>query len=251
MYVVLPMWLAAGFADYLCHRAARIETTSGWKESALHLLQFAEMAVPTLAAIFLEINALIFLIMIIAIILHHATAIWDVSYAYQTRVVTPTEQHIHSFLEILPFTGFLIVAILHWQELISLFGFGPLPAEFSLRMKEEPLPWVYVTVMLTAVLLFEVFPYFEEFLRSWRAQKAIHARQSLAMEPANSSEVIPPIEKEKAPWRASIQAAQAGGEEEMHRYKRGKAKSGPGGRGGKVTSRKQAIDRTLQGARGG
>src|SRR4051812_17049795 len=75
MYVVLPMWLAAGFADYLCHRAARIETTSGWKESALHLLQFAEMAVPTLAAIFLEINALIFLIMIIAIILHHATAI--------------------------------------------------------------------------------------------------------------------------------------------------------------------------------
>src|SRR5947209_6728647 len=57
MYVVLPMWLAAGFADYLCHRAAHIETTSGWKESLLHLLQFAEMAVPTLAAIFLEINA--------------------------------------------------------------------------------------------------------------------------------------------------------------------------------------------------
>jgi hypothetical protein len=71
MYVVLPMWLAAGFADYLCHRAAHIETTSGWKESLLHLLQLAEMAVPTLAAIFLEINALIFLIMIVALILHH------------------------------------------------------------------------------------------------------------------------------------------------------------------------------------
>jgi len=28
---------------------------------------------------------------------------------------------------------------------------------------------------------------------------------------------------------------------EMHRYKRGKAKSGPGGKGGKVKSRKQAI----------
>ena len=27
----------------------------------------------------------------------------------------------------------------------------------------------------------------------------------------------------------------------MHRYKRGKAKSGPGGKGGKVESRKQAI----------
>jgi hypothetical protein len=30
-------------------------------------------------------------------------------------------------------------------------------------------------------------------------------------------------------------------ENEMHRYKRGKAKSGPGGKGGKVKSRKQAI----------
>ena len=28
---------------------------------------------------------------------------------------------------------------------------------------------------------------------------------------------------------------------EMHRYKRGKAKTGPGGRGGKVKGRKQAI----------
>jgi hypothetical protein len=26
MYFVLPLWLAAGFADYLCHRAADIET---------------------------------------------------------------------------------------------------------------------------------------------------------------------------------------------------------------------------------
>ena len=25
MYFVLPVWLAAGFADYLCHRAAAIE----------------------------------------------------------------------------------------------------------------------------------------------------------------------------------------------------------------------------------
>ena len=39
----LPVWLAARFADYLCHRAASIETRSGWRESLLHLLQFGEM----------------------------------------------------------------------------------------------------------------------------------------------------------------------------------------------------------------
>ena len=61
MYFVLPLWLAAGFADYLCHRAAHIERTSGAKESLLHLLQFGEMAVAVLAAMFLEINALVLL----------------------------------------------------------------------------------------------------------------------------------------------------------------------------------------------
>jgi hypothetical protein len=36
---------------------------------------------------------------------------------------------------------------------------------------------------------------------------------------------------------------------EMHRYKRGKAKSGPPGRGGKVKSRKQAVAIGLSKAR--
>jgi hypothetical protein len=177
------MWLAAGFADYLCHRAAHIETTSGWKESFLHLLQFAEMAVPTLAAIFFEINALIFLIMIVALILHEATAIWDVSYAYHTRVVTPTEQHIHSFLEVLPLTGLFIVAILHWQQFISLFGVGSAPAEFSLRLKQQPLPWTYITIILTAVLLFEILPYLEELLRSLRARNSPKTEQKIDAQP--------------------------------------------------------------------
>ena len=79
MYFILPVWLTAGFADYLCHRASSIESTSGWKESLLHLLQFGEMAVPTLMAIFLEINSLIIAIMIVCLIAHEATAIWDVS----------------------------------------------------------------------------------------------------------------------------------------------------------------------------
>ena len=36
---------------------------------------------------------------------------------------------------------------------------------------------------------------------------------------------------------------------EMHRYKRGRAKSGPGGKGGEVKSRKQAIAIALSKAR--
>jgi hypothetical protein len=111
MYFILPLWLAAGFADYLCHRAAHIERTSGVKESALHLLQFAEMGVAILAAMFLEINALAILIMIACFLPHEATALWDLSYATATREVGPIEQHVHSFLEMLPLMGVLMIIV--------------------------------------------------------------------------------------------------------------------------------------------
>jgi hypothetical protein len=168
MYFILPVWLAAGFADYLCHRASSIETTSGIKESLLHLLQFAEMAVPTLAAIFLEINALVILTMIVCLIAHEGTAIWDVSYANATRKVTPAEQHVHSFLEMLPLMGLLIVIMLHWGQFLALFGLGQETADFGLWLKQPPLPWLYVTVILSLVLLFEILPYLEELVRGLR-----------------------------------------------------------------------------------
>ena len=166
MYFVLPVWLAAGFADYLCHRAAHIERTSGWKESVLHLLQFAEMALPILAALFLEINTGIILLMIVCLLLHQATAMWDVSYAAATREVKPIEQHVHSVLEMMPLTGLLMVIALHWQAFIALLGLSP--ATFRFALKPEPLPWLYVALMMGLTLLFEVLPYIEELVRGLR-----------------------------------------------------------------------------------
>jgi hypothetical protein len=169
LYFVLPLWLAAGLADYLCHRSTGIAHTSGHKESLLHLLMFAEIAVPLLAALFLEINALIILLMIAGFVVHQLTALWDVSFAIDKREVTPLEQHVHSFLEMLPLMGTLIVAILHWPQFLALFGAGPEAARFNLAMKPEPLPWSYVASFLVAVLLFEVLPYLEELVRGLRA----------------------------------------------------------------------------------
>jgi hypothetical protein len=163
MYFVLPVWLAAGFADYLCHRAAHIEETSGWRESILHLLQFGEMAVPVLAALFLEITSSVILMMTAFLILHQATAMWDVRYAAATREVSPIEQHIHSLLEMLPLTGFLLVIALHWPAFTALFGYGT--PDFSLALKQQPLPVSYIVTMLVLTALLEVLPYLEELMR--------------------------------------------------------------------------------------
>jgi hypothetical protein len=169
MYFVLPLWLAAGFADYLCHRASHIETTTGAKESLLHLLQFAEMAVPILAAMFFQINALVILVMIVAFILHEATALWDLHYAAGKREITPIEQHVHSFLEMLPLMGLVMVVVLHWPQFLALLGLGNEPARFDLTVKSGPPSGAYVGTMLAVALLFEFLPYLEEFFRGLRA----------------------------------------------------------------------------------
>jgi hypothetical protein len=171
MYFILPVWLLAGCADWLCHRASHIETTSGAKESMLHLLLFAEIGLPLLAAIFLEINAALIAFMIVAFVIHEATSLWDISYAVKMREVTPFEQQVHSFLEMLPLMAILFVISLHWGQFQALFGFGPEIARFELRWKEEPLPATYVLSILGAAFLFEIIPFVEEFVRGLRANR--------------------------------------------------------------------------------
>jgi hypothetical protein len=171
MYFILPVWLLAGCADWLCHRASHIETTSGAKESLLHLLMFAELGLPLLAAIFLEINAGIIALMIAAFFLHEATSFWDVSYAVTQRNVSPTEQHVHSFLEMIPLMAILFIISLHWGQFQALFGFGAEIARFDLAWKEEPLPVGYILSVMAAILLFELIPYIEELFRTLRAKR--------------------------------------------------------------------------------
>jgi hypothetical protein len=166
MYFVLPLWLAAGFADYLCHRATHIEKTSGWKESVLHLAQFAEMGVPVLAALFLEITSGVILLMMVFLVLHEATTIWDVRYASALREISPTEQHVHSVLEMLPLTGLLLVIALYWPAFAALLGYGT--PDFSFTLKQQPLPLSYIITMLTLTALFEVLPFLEELIRGLR-----------------------------------------------------------------------------------
>ncbi|TIQ36207.1 MAG: diguanylate cyclase [Mesorhizobium sp.] len=184
MYFVLPVWLTAGFADWLCHRATHIESTTGAKESLIHLLMFAEVGVPLLAAMFLEVNALIIAVMMIAFVVHEATAIWDVRYATTARTVSPIEQHVHSFLEMIPLMGLVSVVSLHWGQFLALFGVGPESARFDFAWKRQQLPVAYIATVMTVILLFELLPYLEEFFRGLRA---------------NSGRLVPPKARRSKP----------------------------------------------------
>jgi hypothetical protein len=168
MYVVLPLWVVAGFVDYLCHRRTHVERASGTAESAIHWLMLGEVGVPLLAAVFLKVDALIMVFMILCLIAHEITGYIDLQIAMRTRNVTAFEQQIHSVLEMMPLIAMLLLFTLHWPQALALFGAGAEHADWSLALKEPPTWWA-LTPPAIAFLLLAIFPYAEEFVRGLRA----------------------------------------------------------------------------------
>jgi hypothetical protein len=164
LYFIVPLWLSAGMADWLCHRASHIEDTGGARESLFHLVMLVEVGVPALAGIFLEITSPVIGLMIGGFVLHEVTSLYDVAYAVTRREVTPIEQHVHSFLELVPLMGLSFVSVLHWSQAKRLFGIGGTAAG-CLMLKRHPLPAGYIASLSSALLLFVILPYLEELWR--------------------------------------------------------------------------------------
>lgn len=100
LYAVPPAWIAAGLADWLCHRATRIEDTAGAKESLIHLLMQAEFGVPVLLTLFCEITPPVIASELAAFVAHEATVYWDLKYTTPRREISPIEQQVHGYLEL-------------------------------------------------------------------------------------------------------------------------------------------------------
>jgi hypothetical protein len=170
LYVLLPLWFAAGIADYWCHRRTSIETTSGVGESALHVLQAVQIGIAVLAGLFLEINALVLLIMLSCVIAHSLTALWDAQYTAPRRYISPFEQHVHSHLEYIPLVAISLLIMLYWNQFTALFAAGSESGSFGLRAKSEPLDIRYPIVVLVPVLLVQGALLAEETFRSARVR---------------------------------------------------------------------------------
>lgn len=173
MYLVLPLWMSSGLVDWYHHRRTKIEETAGTRESAIHALMMLEAGTPVMLGLFLEVNPLILLLALGALAVHEATAFWDVSYAVGRREVTPSEQHTHSFLEVVPFMATAFLFALHWDEARTLVGMGRRSPRWRPRRKREPLPKGYVTGILAATVATVVVPYAEELWRCYRVDRTL------------------------------------------------------------------------------
>lgn len=165
LYVLTPLWTIPGFGDYLCHRRAKIESTSGTQESLTHSLMMVSVAVPAVQALLFEINALTLVVGAGASIFHELIVIWDVSYAAPRRHVSVTEQHFHSFLEVLPFATLSVLLCLRADQALAILRLSDEKPDFALRFKARPPPPGYVAGLLALITLSIGVPYAEELLR--------------------------------------------------------------------------------------
>lgn len=162
---VLPAWLAAGVADWICHFSTDIEHTTGAKESIIHILMMLEAGVPIIAGLFLEITSPVLALMIASWVVHNFTALWDVSYATSARYVSPFEQHVHSYLEMIPLVAIALLGTLYWPNLAGMLGLGGHKPNWSIQLKRDKLPKGYAPIILGLTAILEWVPYLIEFAR--------------------------------------------------------------------------------------
>jgi hypothetical protein len=155
VWALYPLWLVAGFIDYVFHRRTRIDRTSGPPEAWLHVAQFAALGIAAAAVAGLHMNRLTFALLTVCVAAHSAMAYADVAFTDGRRYIAPLEQQVHGYMEVLPVAALAILAVLHWERL-------SIP-DWSWRANPAPGPgaWAFVGSYLVLAGL----PVAEELLR--------------------------------------------------------------------------------------
>jgi hypothetical protein len=120
---------------------------------------FAEAGLPLLLAAAFEMNPLLITLMTGAAVSHEATAMLDVRLALKSqRQVSQWEQHVHSFLEVMPFWIVPLMVLLN----------TPTTNKWSLTRRASVLSKRDFVIVAGGVTMAGVLPYAEELRRCLR-----------------------------------------------------------------------------------
>jgi hypothetical protein len=171
-YFIVPIWIGAGFLDYLWHRRTRIETTSGLEEALVHSLMMLEAGPPVLAPLFFEIDSGVLASMIALSVLHEATVLFDLWFTAPRRAIPAGEQVTHTFLEAPPFLVTAAAISTHWDQFLALFGRGRERSRFQIRLQHPSVPLSNMVAIFAVLTLFGALPHADELRRCIQAKKA-------------------------------------------------------------------------------
>lgn len=176
LFLFLPLWGIAGFVDWCCHKATKIEITSGVKESLMHCVMGIQIGIPIILCLTFRVNVLILLICFAALILHELVAHWDVNYAQNLRKISIWEMHAHSYLATLPLYLLVIILVINWEVLLDLVQFNWAGQLHFEKLDFKPGGSGYLPLYLAFMAVACVFPYLEELIRCLRKMNSVKLR---------------------------------------------------------------------------
>ena len=172
LYGVLPLWMLAGFGDWLCHRVQRIEHTAGVQESSLHWAMLSELGIAIASALLLQINAAVLALLLAMAVAHEATMWWDLLYAAARRRIAVPEQWVHGVQLSLPWVALVLLMLIHRDQALAAVGLGDAQADWRWHRKEPAIPAAVLAAIALAGLLLVLLPFAEEYRRCRRAVRA-------------------------------------------------------------------------------
>ena len=176
---LLPLWGIAGFIDWCCHRATRVESTSGLKESLIHSLMGVQLGIPIALCLLFEVDVLLLLICILMWILHEVMAHWDVHYAAPLRRISIWEVHVHNYMATVPLYLLMLIVVLNWDVAVQAFTLH-WSGQFTLHRLAAPRGGSgYLFGYLSFTTLFCVFPYLEENLRCLAVRRCAESQSNI------------------------------------------------------------------------
>jgi hypothetical protein len=168
LYGLLPLWGITGFIDWYCHRATRIEHTSGLRESLIHSLMGVQLGIPIVLCLLFRVNVLVLLICIFIFLCHEVVAHYDVHYSAPLRRISIWEVHVHNYMATIPLYLLMLIAVLNWPVVLQLVS---LDWQGQLALERIAIPQVssgYLRSYLAFMGVLCVIPYVEENLRCLR-----------------------------------------------------------------------------------
>lgn len=178
LYGLLPLWGIAGFLDWCCHRATRLESTSGLKESLIHSLMGFQLGIPILLCLLFEVNVLVLLVCVAVWLLHEVVAHWDVQYATPRRHISIWEVHVHNYMATVPLYLLMLLVILNWDVAVKAMTLD-WNGQFELRLlSHRPGGNRYLPLYLAFMTALCVFPYLEENIRCLRHSPIMRGNSS-------------------------------------------------------------------------
>lgn len=163
-YAGYLFWLAAGLADFICHRRTDLAHTSGVRESALHLLQLSLIGGAITLCLALRPSWMLAVVCALLLGTHAVVGYMDTRQAYGRRPLLPFEQHVHSVLDMAPVFAFVLYFGSLWLH-------GELAGTVLAPRDPALAPTLWAAVLAPAAVLC-VLPALAEFRATLRARGA-------------------------------------------------------------------------------